>query len=298
MSLITIDPGILKNPDDFADLIVRRLGEHPHDFLEREKIIREESKKGVRFATSGVLMLLRYTESGECEIVLTKRSPHVVQPGDLSFPGGHVSRRDHRRGALISRGLSPLVRGQGLFTARRAAGRRGFRIAADYLATALREAWEETGLPSRSVRYLGSLPAYGLTSFRRVIYPSVGLLTGRWPVAINWEVEKLVYIELDAFLDEDNYHWIDFAVPDDIKKASGRDQWRFPALVINDHDGREILWGATFHVILSFLHIVLGLTFPDIPKDRLIEKHIPENYFTGGFKKTLEEGWKRQREGS
>jgi len=296
MSLITVEPDIISNPDTFADLIVRRLGEHPHDFLEREETIREESKKGVRFATSGVLMLLRYNEAGACEIVLTKRSRHVLQPGDLSFPGGHVSRRDHRHGAMIFRGLSPVVRGRGFSTARRAAGRRGFRIAADYLATALREAWEETGLPSRSVRYLGSLPAYGLTSFRRVIYPSVGLLTGPWPVTINWEVEKLVYIGFDDFLDEKNYHWIDFAVPDEIRKASGRDQWLFPALVVNDHDGREILWGATFHVILSFLYIVLGLAFPDIPKDRLITKHIPENYFSGGFKKTLEEGWKRQRE--
>ena len=298
MSLITVDPDIFKNPDVFTDLIVRRLAGHPHDFLEQETVIRRESKKGVRFATSGVLMLLRYSESGDPEIVLTKRSPHVVQPGDLSFPGGHVSRRDHWHGALISWGVSPLVRGRGLSAERRSSGWRGFRIAADYLATALREAWEETGLPYRSVRHLGSLPAYGLTSFRRVIYPSVGFLAGSWPVTINWEVEKLVNIGLDAFLDERNYHWIDFAVPDDIREASGREQWRFPALVVNDHDGREILWGATFHVILSFLYIVLEFTFPDIPKDRLITKDIPQNYFTGGFKKSLEEGLKRQREES
>jgi 8-oxo-dGTP pyrophosphatase MutT (NUDIX family) len=298
MSLITVDPNILTDPRAFADLIVRRLGEHPHDFVERRNTIREESKKGVRFATSGVLMLLRYNESGDCEIVLTKRSPHVVQPGDLCFPGGHVSRRDHRHGALVSWGLSPLVRGRGLSVGRKSSGRRGFRIAADYLVTALREAWEETGLPYRSVRYLGALPAYGLSSFRRVIYPSVGLLTGRWPVAINWEVEKLVYAGLDAFLDEENYHWIDFAVPDDIKEASGHHQWRFPALIIDDDDGREILWGATFHVILSFLYIVLGLTFPDIPKDRLVEKSIPDNYFSGGFKKSLTEGLRREREES
>jgi len=298
MSLISVHPNILKQPDAFSDLIIRRLEEHPHDFLERQNIIREESKKGARFATSGVLMLLRYTESGDPEVVLTKRSAHVVQPGDLSFPGGHVSRRDHYHGALVSRGISPLVRGRGLSAGRRSAGRRGFRIAADYLATALREAWEETGLPHRSVSYLGSLPAYGLTSFRRVIYPSVGMLRGRWPITINWEVEKLVHIGVDSFLDEQNYHWIDFAVPDDIKEASGRDQWRFPALVVNDHDGREILWGATFHVILSFLYIVLGLSFPDIPKDRLITKNIPDNYFTGGFKKSFTEGLKRERENS
>jgi len=295
MSLITVDPELIKTPETFADLIVTRLAEHPHDFLERRDVIRRESKNGVRFATSGVLMLIRYNESDVPEVVLTKRSKHVVQPGDLSFPGGHVSRRDHCHGALVSWGLSPLVRGRGLSAGRRATGRQGFRIAADYLATALREAWEETGLPHRSVTYLGSLPAYGLTSFRRVIYPSVGLLEGDWSININWEVEKLVYASFDQFLDEKNYHWIDFAVPDDIKEASGRDEWRFPALVINDTDGREILWGATFHVILTFLYIVLGLSFPDIPKDRLIAKDIPDNYFTGGFKKSLAEGLKRER---
>jgi 8-oxo-dGTP pyrophosphatase MutT (NUDIX family) len=287
-------PDILFNKDGFPLLVERRLSEYPHGFAERGKEIRAQEAMGVHISTSGVILLLRFSEANGYEMVLTKRSARVVQPGDLSFPGGHTHRVDSYRGFLIAAGLLPCVRGGGLAPGRRSADRDGFRIAADYLATALRETREETGIPARVIRYLGSLPSYGMVSFRRVIYPAVGVVVGPFTECLSWEVERVVVIGLSELYDPARFAWIRFDVPDDIRSASGRSDWNFPCFVSGQGADREILWGATFNIVLTFLWIVLGFPLPDIPKDRRVSKEIPDNYFTGSFRKTLKEGLIRE----
>jgi hypothetical protein len=93
----------------------------------------------------------------------------------------------------------------------------------------------------------------------------------------------------------ENYHWITFEVPEEIRQASKRNEWNFPAYVFHDGTEREILWGATFNIIQSFLNIVLDFTLPEIPAERLIYKEIPESYFTGRFNKILKAGFRRER---
>jgi 8-oxo-dGTP pyrophosphatase MutT (NUDIX family) len=288
-------PDILFKKDEFPLLVERRLSEYPHGFAERVREVRNQEAMGVRISTSGVILLLRFSESNGHEIILTKRSAHVVQPGDLSFPGGHTHRLDAYRGFLIAAGLSPCMRGPGLTRGRGSSDRDGFRIAADYLATALRETREETGIPRRVIRYLGSLPSYGMVSFRRVIYPAVGVVVGPFTECLSWEVERLVTIGLPELYDPSRFAWIRFDVPDDIKSASGRSDWNFPCFVSGQGAEREILWGATFNIILTFLWIVLGFPLPIIPKDRQVTKEIPGNYFTGSFRKTLKEGLIREQ---
>jgi 8-oxo-dGTP pyrophosphatase MutT (NUDIX family) len=283
-------PAVLFDRDEFISLAVRRLSEYPHGFTERLREIREQEAAGVHISTSGVILLLRFPGAGGYELILTKRSARVVQPGDLSFPGGHVHSLDKYRGRLIAAGLSPFVRGEGLAVGRRSPDREGFRVATDYLATALRETREETGIPPRLIRYLGSIPSYGMVSFRRVIYPAVGQVVGPFTECLSWEVERLVVISLSDFYDPDRFAWIRFDVPHDIKAASGRSDWNFPCLVHGEGTAREILWGATFNMILTFLWIVMGFPFPAIPRDRVVTKEIPENYFTGSFRRDLKAG--------
>jgi 8-oxo-dGTP pyrophosphatase MutT (NUDIX family) len=271
--------------------------------LGRHEEIIEQEKKGIRHFTSGVILPIHFSSRGETpRLILTKRSKRVVQPGDLSFPGGHISMIDRLHGLFITRGLSPLVRGRGFDAGRKpktgqkkGRDREEKRIAANYLACALRETVEETGFPMRKIEYLGSLPPYGMMSFRRVIFPSVGVITGSLKERLNWEVERIVPLSFEEMLRPENYFWIDFDVPEDLKKASNRERWKFPALVIEDEVGQEILWGATFHIILSFMWIVLSFKMPEIPQARVIKKDIPENYFTGGFKKLLKAGFERER---
>jgi 8-oxo-dGTP pyrophosphatase MutT (NUDIX family) len=288
-------PEILFSKEAFPALVERRLSEYPHGFSERRKEIRGQEALGVRIATSGVILLLRFSESRGYEIILTKRSAHVVQPGDLSFPGGHTHSLDAYRGFLIAGGLSPCVKGAGLTSGRRSADKEGFRIAADYLATALRETREETGIPVRTIRYLGSLPSYGMVSFRRVIYPAVGVVVGPFTECLSWEVERLVVIGVSELYDPNRFAWIRFDVPEDIRNASGRSDWSFPCFVDGQGADREILWGATFNIILTFLWIVLGFPLPNIPKDRQVTKEIPGNYFTGSFRKDFKDGLIREK---
>jgi 8-oxo-dGTP pyrophosphatase MutT (NUDIX family) len=281
----------------FKELTIKRLLESPHNFLAQHKYIKNEGKRGIQYDTSGVLLLLRFDDKmGGYEFVLTKRSKNIVQPGDLSCPGGHVSSTDRIFGFLISKNISLHMRGGALKSGKNIAGSDGFKIAANYLATALREAKEETGLRKRSVEYLGALPSYGLVSFRRVIYPSVGLVTGKWVKRLNWEVEKIVKIPLKDMLKSENYYRLIFDVPKDIKDLSTRGVWNFPSFVTDKTQDREILWGATFNIIMSFLKIVLDFDPPEIPEGKIITKEIPENYFTGRFKKGLKEGLIRERE--
>ncbi len=288
---------LISDREAFKELTIKRLSESPHNFLAQHKYIKSEGKKGINYDTSGVLLLLRFDEkTGVFEFVLTKRSKNVAQPGDLSCPGGHVSRIDKIFGLLIAKNLSLYMRGGALKAGEDVAGSDGFKIAANYLATALREAKEETGLKKSAVEYLGALPSYGLVSFRRVIYPSVGLVTGKWVKRLNWEVEKIVKIPVKDMLRPENYYRLIFDVPNDIKDISARKDWNFPSFVIDNGKDREILWGATFNIIMSFLKIVLDFDPPDIPTEKIITKEIPDNYFTGRFKKGLKEGLMRERE--
>ncbi|MBN2223609.1 MAG: NUDIX domain-containing protein [Deltaproteobacteria bacterium] len=296
MSIQRIDaPDILFKRDEFPRLVQQRLREYPHGFADRRQEIQDQEAMGVRISTSGVILLLRFSESNGYEIILTKRSAHVVQPGDLSFPGGHTHALDKYRGFLIAAGLLPCIGGKGLSEGRRSADREGFRIATDYLATALRETREETGIRPRAIRYLGALPSYGMVSFRRVIYPAVGVVVGPFAECLSWEVERLVIIGLAQLYDPDRFAWIRFDVPDDIRDASGRSEWNFPCFVSGQGREREILWGATFNMILTFLWIVLGFPIPDIPGDRQVTKEIPGNYFTGSFRRDLKEGLIREK---
>jgi 8-oxo-dGTP pyrophosphatase MutT (NUDIX family) len=288
---------IAENPDDFIQLIVKRLEDNKADFLERHRGIVEEEKKGVRHFTSGVVLLIHFSEEdGIPRFILTKRSEKVVQPGDLSCPGGHISMIDRLHGLLITKGLSPLIGGDRIKEIGRSEGKEELRVRANYLACALRETAEETGLSMRRIDYLGSLPPYGLMSFRRVIFPSVGVISGALNERLNWEVERIVPVGIEEMFNPENYCWIDFDVPDDLRKASSWTEWKFPSFMIDDAGGREILWGATFNIILSFLWIVLGFTLPEIPADKIVRKDIPENYFTGGFKKILKAGFERDGE--
>jgi 8-oxo-dGTP pyrophosphatase MutT (NUDIX family) len=284
---------IVSDREGFKSRVIARLQDHPGEFLQNHRYIQDRERDGERYQTSGVILLLQYSEERrQYEFVLTKRSHYVVQPGDLCCPGGHVSPHDKIHGFFISRGLSPLISSRVLLRGKKSTEFGEIRVIADYLSTALREAKEETGLPPKSVEYLGSLPPYGLISFNRVIYPLVGLVTGKWKRRLNWEVEKIVTIGLREMLLPENYFWMTFYDPGDKESSqiNGRD---FLSLVSDDGGQREILWGATFNIIQSFLRIVLDFTLPQIPSDKVVYKEIPETYFTGNFQKLPRKGFKR-----
>jgi len=105
-------------------------------------------------------------------ILFTKRTERVKHhKGQISFPGGVVDETDE-----------------------------------DMEATALRETFEEIGLPRDNAEILGKLDdAYTVTS-GYLITPIVAEIPHPYPFSINEdEIEELIEIPLEAFLDRDRW---------------------------------------------------------------------------------------------
>jgi len=119
---------------------------------------------------AGVLAPLIW-QNDRLELLLTKRASGLRHhPGQIAFPGGKQDRGDP-----------------------------------DVIATALREANEEIGLPSPLVQILGTLPAHEtVTGFQ--VTPVIGLVSQRFAIkAEPGEVAEVFSVPLDHVLNTNNY---------------------------------------------------------------------------------------------
>ncbi|MCE5263571.1 MAG: CoA pyrophosphatase [Deltaproteobacteria bacterium] len=282
MSEPPADPGIFTDPVGFPAMIVDKLGRHECDFPKIFHSILEESGSDRR-RVAGVLLPLRLRDvpsggKGQFVFQLIKRSPIVPQPGDLSLPGGMLH-------PFLDRVLRPVLIHGPLHvlggTARRnlvCHNASALPVITLFLTTALRESWEEIRLSPASVRFLGPLPTYSLTLFRSTIFPLVGFVNDPKPPRPNREVEKVVEIPLATFYREEQFGCYQICAPD----GAGGGPLQFPCLIHRDSDGTdEVLWGATFHIIVSFLEIVMGYRLPDWRKGPLILRSLNPDYLTG-----------------
>lgn len=108
---------------------------------------------------------------GKLHLLLTKRSSALKHhPGQIAFPGGKQDESD-----------------------------------ADVVAAALREAWEEIGLPRDNVDVLGTLPAHEtVTGF--TVTPVIGFVRDTFDIKPEpGEVEEVFSVPLDHVLNPDNY---------------------------------------------------------------------------------------------
>ena len=273
----------INNRDSTLALIVERLGNAPNDFF--EKISRNESQaKRERRLTAGVLLPLHYTGDGFV-IHLIKRSMLVPQGGDLSCPGGILDPfLDRLLMRLIRLRCPPTMTGDALRHAQKR-GKRAFSTIAIFFANALRESWEEVRLNPFNVRFLGPLPSYDLYLFKRSIFPLVGFVKKNPCFRSNKEVEKIIEIPLQSFFEDRHYAACVFRNPDESTHRRG-DSHEFPCFIHNDIDGQqEILWGATFQIIMSFLAIVFDYEMPSSYSQRIVEKKIEPSYLTGASPK-------------
>lgn len=116
---------------------------------------------------AAVLIPLHHDVDRQLQITLIERSPALpTHPGQIAFPGGtYDPARD-----------------------------------ADLLATALREAQEEIGLPAGGVRILGALPERQTYTSRFRILPFVAQIHAQQPlVADRVEVAAVLTIPLERF---------------------------------------------------------------------------------------------------
>ena len=151
---------------------------------------------------AGVLIAVRTGPSG-AELVLTKRSSRLKHhPGQIAFPGGKVDPCDD----------GPI-------------------------GAALRESWEEVGLPQDRVTVLGTLPQHEtVTGF--LVTPVLGVVLGDFtPIPEAGEVEEVFTVPLAYVTAPANFR---------IERRRWRGEWRRYYAVPY---GPYYIWGATARIL-------------------------------------------------
>jgi 8-oxo-dGTP pyrophosphatase MutT (NUDIX family) len=136
-----------------------------HDELRRVLLAPEAAiALDVRGRTDAAVLVALYLDSGRLHAVFTKRREDLRRhPGEISFPGGRHDDTDP-----------------------------------DLLATALREAEEEIGLPPDAVQVLGALQPTPTIATGYAVYPFVGMIdAGRaWTLSPR-EVASVLELALE-----------------------------------------------------------------------------------------------------
>lgn len=236
--------------------------------------------------TSAVLFLLgphpkKHRSSSDPCLILTKRSLKIKQPGDLCCPGGSISTRlDSFLAKLLYFPGTPLTRWP-YWSKWRKERPQEMRNLALFFATSLRESFEEMRLNPLALKFLGPLQSQRLVMFKRIIYPLVCWISHQKRFYLNWEVTKIVYIPLRNLLNPSNYacYRVQVNIPD--KQVNHSHINDFPCFIHYRQDGSEVLWGATFRIVMGFLDIVFDFKPPDIESLPVILGTLDQNYLTG-----------------
>ena len=232
----------------------------------------------VRLTSSVVAFLLRPAEDGT-ELVLTRRSERVRQPGDLCCPGGGAEPHLDRIGArLLQLPGSPLARWPLRSRWRRDNGSGNHGLAA-LLATALRECLEEIRMMPFGIRFLGMLPPQELVIFKRAIYPAVFWVPPHMRFKPNWEVDAMVPIAIAGLMD--NHRYICYRLRFD--NGAGISETRdFHGYRYADSDDiTAVLWGATFRMTMDYMRLVHGFAPPALESLPVVHRRLGPTYLTG-----------------
>jgi 8-oxo-dGTP pyrophosphatase MutT (NUDIX family) len=216
-------------------------------------------------------------------VVLTKRSMKVRQPGDLCFPGGRIAMMlDYLLSKFLTLPLFPLARWPYWEAWRDLRGENAKHLALLF-ATSLRESLEEMGLNPLGVRFLGPLPPENLRMFNRIIYPMVGWIARQRHFLLNWEVDRIVYIPIQSFLNPDHYARYRLSMAPRGADGGGEEETEeFPCFRHRIRDGEEVLWGVTYRIVMVFLELVYGFKAPELNTLPIIHGCLERRYFSRG----------------
>ena len=161
---------------------------------------------------SGVMLLL-YEKNNLLHLVFTQRKKYEgVHSGQMSFPGGKKDETD-----------------------------------LDIIQTALRETEEEVGIEKNKIEIIGQLSELYIPPSNFLVHPVVGFSNSIENfIPQKNEVEKIVEIPVDFFLDQQNIN-----LKTEIKIFNGNVVY-VPAYIFNEH----IIWGATAIILSEFVFIV------------------------------------------
>ncbi|MDI6725503.1 MAG: CoA pyrophosphatase [Smithellaceae bacterium] len=282
-------PSILSEPDNFLSLVEHRLGKLELDYSHRFADRRKRQSERPDHLMAGVLVLLALeTTSNDNEnrkagfqLILTKRSPLVSQPGDLGCPGGILRPiADRLLRPIITTGLFPVLRGIPFEHLKRR-DRFSRHATTLFLTTALREAWEEIGLSPFNLRFLGPLPSFSLKLRALTIFPLVAFIKKPAAFRLNHEVERIVSIPVSSFFAAANYGSLSL----ETKEEGGKRlilPGDFPCFIHRVHDTSDILWGATYQIVTFFLKSIFDFPLPAPVSGQRIVKELDRQYLRGG----------------
>lgn len=189
------------------------MGGTPEEFKRRvRELLAGRERKVVDLAglrCAGVLIPLLF-QDGEWHVVVTQRTQQVEHhKGQVSFPGGACDEGD-----------------------------------ADLMATALRETYEEIGVPPSSVEVLGALDDFPTISYFNIT-PFVGVIPSRFPYRPSpGEVESVVEVPL-SFL----------RVPETLRVVPMERLGMVIDVLFWDY-GPYTIWGATARMLKNFLELI------------------------------------------
>ena len=184
---------------------------------EKLKELLLQSKRRVIFDDhlrhSAVLIPL-FIKNGEYYILFIKRSQEVKNhKGEISFPGGLCEKFD---GGLEE--------------------------------TALREAFEETGIHSQDVKVLGTLDDIKTVSTNYRVTPVVGVIPYPYSFSLRKaEVDEIIEIPLTHLLDEGN----------GLEEPITREGKTYTGCVYHYKD--YLIWGATARILKNLFDIMINL---------------------------------------
>jgi hypothetical protein len=278
-----MDFSIFRQKDFFPSFVSQRLSTIPIDYKEKYHLIKNADILGSKQLAAGVVLLLNYKKNqngAEYVFQLIKRSDMVLQAGDISCPGGMLHPKTDKilSYLLADRIISTMPDRPSTFTSKMDS--ENVNLVRLFLINSLREAWEEIGLNPFNIKFLGALPCYSLTLFARTIFPLVCLTPKPFEFKLSSEVEKVLEIPVSAFFEISNYALLKIETPPGYVRPDHNNL--FPCLLIHDEMGNEqILWGATFNIIMNFLGIIAGESLPVPSSSKIIKKALSINYITG-----------------
>jgi 8-oxo-dGTP pyrophosphatase MutT (NUDIX family) len=284
-----MNPAILEQKESFRQAMIDKLGPLPVDFAEKLDFIHSTQHTSERYSAAGVLLLLHFRKDpashmsgqGEYCFQLIKRSARISQPGDLSCPGGMLAPfLDAVLKPVIARGLIPVVDGTAKAYIRQRPADTVDALML-LLTSAVREAWEEIRLSPFNIEFLGPLPCHSLILFRRTIFPMVVMVKNTPSYRLNHEVDRIVEIPLKAFFQKENYARYQIKAEDSMRRGD-QASWEFPCFIQREgKNGQDVLWGATFHIILHFLETLFDFALPDIRSNPVLSRTLQQSYLTG-----------------
>ncbi|MHB8090228.1 MAG: NUDIX hydrolase [Syntrophales bacterium] len=279
-------PDIFTKRELFIQRVRERIWAHPSDYNDAWMNLKLLANKNDRRLAAGVLMPLIFRKSslgkagtaGSFVILLIKRSSTVAQAGDLSFPGGMLNPiGDRILKYIFFYRLRPALR-QNASSATDGKKSKSSRLITLFMTTALREAWEETGLSPFHTALIGPLPTYNLSLFKRTIFPIAGFVKNHGLLCPNSEVEKIVEIPLASFYNPDAIGSLKIETP-----GQNTPPIDYPCLIHYGNDGKEeILWGATFNITVDFLSIVMDYRLPEKRQGPIISRTLSSGYLAAG----------------